>query len=348
MAQTFNDFIAECVAYPYSRENYELMKEAAEIDIMSQYLENQAFYAENVAEDVFDVAYTESFFMESASDEQIQAIEESFGSKIKSFFAGIGKKISALIDKIIRFFKKIAAEFSKTSRVGIDYYKKLKEKKLTEEQYEGLGKDLESMAGSVGLKIYKRQKFEVDLGVRGSSTLKYLKYFQVALSNKTVFLGLQDSDDCVDADTLVKVMNKFTGDKKKADFDSTVKLIESARAEGAKSGVEVFANEDKIMKVVDALEKCKKKLSGQYMDTLESEIGSAKPGEVKDVSKFQSSWAMINATVGATLKQYAGYVKYRHRAFLAFDKLLKYNGEKTDEYSKRAQKMSSSQSEWGV
>lgn len=323
MAQTFNDFVAECVAFPYSKENYDLMKEAAEIDMMAQYLENQAFYAENVAEAT--VAYTESYFMESASDEQIQAITESFGEKVKAFGKKISDGIKKIVDKIIRFFQTIGAKLSKTSQDGIKLYKDLKAANITPEQYEALGKRLISLANSSGLKIYKQQPFAVDLGVRGSVTLQYLKYYQVAFSNTSVKLGLEDSDDVVDANTLTKILKKFSTDSQKHDFDSTVKLIESARTEGARNGVEVFANDKKLEKVIKALEDIKGKLGSMEIEAVENEINNG----MKDVSKMRAAWAMINTTVGATLKQYGGYMKYRQRAHEEVARFIK--GGKVEE-----------------
>lgn len=313
MAQTFNDFMLECATYEYSKENYELMKECSELVLMEQYIENQRFYVENVAELTTEATFTEGYFAESVSDEKIQAITESFGEKIGKAADTIIKGIKNLIARIVKFFRSLSAKFSNTSKEGIELYKKLKEAKISAAQYEELGKKLASVCRSTGLTIYNQQNFTVELGVGGAVATKYLRYYQVAFADKTVKLGLEDSDDCVDGEVLAKILGRFVKAKKGYDFDSTMKLIESAKETGKKEGVIVYANDKVLEKVNTKLGECEKLC--EYLEKVQLE-------KAQDVSKMREAWAKINAVVAATMRQYGGYAKYRQRSHQTIKEFL--------------------------
>lgn len=333
MAQTFNDFVAECASYPYSKENYELMKECSELVLIEQYVENQAYYAENVLEMDGEISFTEGYFIESASSERLEAITESFGEKISKVASTIANGFKRVIAGFINFFKKIGAKYSDSSKKSSEYYKKLKAANLSKEQYEEIGKGLASLCRSSGLVIYKAQPFSVELGVTGAVAATYLKYYQVALSTTTVKLGLEDSDNCVDAGALAKVMHKFVKGKKNYDFESVSKIIDSERAEGKKTGVVVYANDKAINKVVASLEESQK--LAEYIEKAQTDKAKEDGAKAADLSKMREAWAKINTTVAATIKQYNGYVKYRWRAFYEFDKVL---GGATKDANKDANK----------
>lgn len=304
MAQTFNDFVAECAAYEHSKEHFDIMKECSEIALTEQYIADQIFLKENVAEMTSDVKFTESYFMEAASDEQIQALQESVGEKIKKVATKIGNGFKKALAAIIKFFKNLAARLTKTSGEAREVLKQLKELNLTNEQYEELAKQLVASEANCGLDIARGQSFVVDLGVTGNLPVKYHKYFAVALADTNVQLALKDKDDVIDAKVLVKILKKFAKDKKKYDFETTVKSIELARADAKKNGVTVYANDKAVEKLVAALEEVAKLVEERKPD-------EALEDDVQNADKMADAWAMINGTVAATTKQYGGYLKYR-------------------------------------
>ena len=79
---TFGEFVREVELYEYSQENYDLVKECAELQVIGRYIDNQKFIAENAAfvESAGSV-YGDGYFMESVSENDIQALEESFKTK---------------------------------------------------------------------------------------------------------------------------------------------------------------------------------------------------------------------------------------------------------------------------
>ena len=108
MAQTFNDFVAECEGYKHSKEHYDIMKECSEIALCEQFIEDQAYIAENVAELTGVVNFTESYFSEAASDDQIKALYEKVETKKGNVLARIWAALKKAVAAVVKFFKNIA------------------------------------------------------------------------------------------------------------------------------------------------------------------------------------------------------------------------------------------------
>ena len=317
MAQTFNDFVAECEGYKHSKEHYDIMKECSEIALCEQFIEDQAYIAENVAELTGVVNFTESYFSEAASDDQIKALYEKVETKKGNVLARIWAALKKAVAAVVKFFKNIAAKWSKTSVAAAEAYKALKEAKITNEQYEELAKKLEAVAAETDLAIEKGQTFVVELGVTGAAPVKYHKYFAVALSNTNVNLGLKGRDDVVEAKTLVKILDKFAKDKKKYDFASTGKLITAAREDARKNGVTVYANDKALEKLVAKLGELQNMVEEKKLDAEVKEDFDA-----EGTGEMAATWTMISGTVAGTLKQYGAYSAYRVKALEAIKAFL--------------------------
>jgi hypothetical protein len=84
--KTLGDFVNECELYKYSKEHFELVKEASELRLMEMYLENQRFMYENpeIIQEAVEVV-DENFFMESVDEDNIEALEEKFAEKTEGF-----------------------------------------------------------------------------------------------------------------------------------------------------------------------------------------------------------------------------------------------------------------------
>lgn len=100
MAQTYKDFITECEAFPYSRQNFELMKECTEIDLLSKMIENHYVLQELALDSVqFEsTTYTTEGY-------QIEVLEESVGDKLRSLSNKLITLITGLLDKLAGFIK---------------------------------------------------------------------------------------------------------------------------------------------------------------------------------------------------------------------------------------------------
>ena len=100
MAQTYRDFITECEAFPYSRQNFELMKECTEIGLLSKMIENHYILQELALDSVqFEsTTYTTEGY-------QIEVLEESVGDKLRNLSNKLITLITGLLDKLAGFIK---------------------------------------------------------------------------------------------------------------------------------------------------------------------------------------------------------------------------------------------------
>ena len=95
---TIKDFILECENYSHSREHYELMKEAYEIDLMNQYVSDQLYMKEN--------AMFEGYYSEAAEEDKVEEVKNEADAKTESLLDKIGKKLKEIIDGFIAFLAK--------------------------------------------------------------------------------------------------------------------------------------------------------------------------------------------------------------------------------------------------
>lgn len=103
MAKTLSDIQREAELFHYSQENFNLMKECSEINLMENFIERQQFLQENA--DMFETLMTESYFGEHATtDDDIVALAESVGGKIMGAIKAIGRGIARIFRAIGRFF----------------------------------------------------------------------------------------------------------------------------------------------------------------------------------------------------------------------------------------------------
>ena len=105
---TFGEFVREVELYEYSQENYDLVKECAELQVIGRYINNQKFIAENATfvESAGSV-YGDGYFMESVSENDIQALEESFKTKAGNIASKLKNAIKKAWITFCNFITKI-------------------------------------------------------------------------------------------------------------------------------------------------------------------------------------------------------------------------------------------------
>ena len=113
MAQTFKDFIVECEMYPYSKENFEIMKECEEISLLSKMLENH-YVLQELALD--SVQFESTSYMTEYT-QPIEVIEESVKDKITALINKVKMMFAHLLDVITRFLTKRSDNIK--TKVGI-------------------------------------------------------------------------------------------------------------------------------------------------------------------------------------------------------------------------------------
>ena len=105
---TFGEYIQECELFEYSKEYFDLVKEAGEITLMGLYLDSQDFMTENA--EFLPEAVKTTLLCESATpnESMVQAYEE----KTTAFYESVGSWFKGIWAAIIRFFKRIANVFT--------------------------------------------------------------------------------------------------------------------------------------------------------------------------------------------------------------------------------------------
>ena len=79
---TFGEFVEKCELFLYSRENYNLLKEACELQLMVRYIEIQQFMIDNpeCIETCREI-HIEGLLFESNAEYEILLLEEKFSEK---------------------------------------------------------------------------------------------------------------------------------------------------------------------------------------------------------------------------------------------------------------------------
>lgn len=146
MAQTFKDFVVECEMYPYSKENFEIMKECEEISLLSKMLENH-YVLQELALD--SVQFESTSYMTEYT-QPIEVIEESVKDKIKAVFTTIKKKLVWLLERLASFIQKRADSVKKTI-ISDDMIAQMKNLPASEQQK--LISKYDSFKGNLGFKF---------------------------------------------------------------------------------------------------------------------------------------------------------------------------------------------------
>lgn len=101
-----SEFIRECENFQYSKEYFDLYKEATELDVMNTWLECQEFKAAHVEDENFN----ESYFVESPAQEKVEEKKKETDEKEEGFFKSIWSKIKSLFS---RFWNWVKSFFTK-------------------------------------------------------------------------------------------------------------------------------------------------------------------------------------------------------------------------------------------
>lgn len=126
MAKTFNDFVVECQAYPYSAENFNLMKECSELDLTAHFLESQAFIQDN--HDMLfgeGVEISTGYMTESVDDNTIEVMTEKFEIRAGEIMSRMKTAIKNLIKTLRNLFMRLAPRFDENSKIAAEIIKKM-------------------------------------------------------------------------------------------------------------------------------------------------------------------------------------------------------------------------------
>jgi hypothetical protein len=110
---SIKEFMTECELFPYSIEYFEFVKEGYKLELMRQYLKSQYFILDNpeLIEESANVL-TESYLMESVSNESLEAFEEKFADKFNTWKAKVIILLKRILDVLVTFWGKLIEKYN--------------------------------------------------------------------------------------------------------------------------------------------------------------------------------------------------------------------------------------------
>lgn len=297
---TVQEFITECENYQYSREYYDLFKEASELEVAGVWLECQA--ASNYYEENFN-DFDNSYLIEAASKDKVTDVTEGLKAKEAGFFKRIKNRIVKIWNAIISFFKRI---WNKIRGKDEELANAIKEAVESEEE-----QVLKRVADHVANLKAKGIMYEAKNG-KFNNGAKKIQGLQKALAklNLTeeqqkvicqltagtfVYRAVGATGDAVDIDELVKIGNVYT-QYALTSPDTVSGAIDKAQTSARANGVMIaFAN---IGPSINNIERVKTNIVDA--DTAINNKAAA-DGKKSDLAKLL---AKMNSVIAATMKLY--------------------------------------------
>ena len=146
---TFGDFIIECQLFPYSRENFEFMKDCREIELSEKFISDQVFLAE--AREVLadsTINLEENFFQESVDNSSLEVMTEKVNTKVKGLVGKMINRILKVFRVFSKFFGKIGNKFDPITVKGQEVLKMLANVTFDDEKLEGVKKIVNNAKGT--------------------------------------------------------------------------------------------------------------------------------------------------------------------------------------------------------
>ena len=114
MIKTYGDAIQFCESYPYTMEYFQLMKEAAQADLMGQMLLGQSYIQEKQSAGLFEEAarVVDNTFVEAMSDDDYLDLLIQYNESVGDVLRGIGHRLSTIFDSFLGLLRR-ARDFIK-------------------------------------------------------------------------------------------------------------------------------------------------------------------------------------------------------------------------------------------
>lgn len=365
MAQTFRDFIVECELYPYSKENFEIMKECTELKLQEKYLEN-ARYMEAVA-DIYTEAngyhLAEGYFQEAADTSFLEAVEDEANKKKVGILGKIIKGIQWLIGKLAKFFNFIGSKLDKLAGNTEAVATKVEAIDISPANIEAVKDALRLKGSNLADNVKTTGDFYIDFaklhmtGI-GSDVASYVKYYLAILFGKNqIRVVPNDSDgplalnnyvddesgiiDIKTLDEIIKVVTKW--DLNAADLQSVIKRFDTSLNIVKKTGVDITLSSKKIAEFQANLVNQYKPNMDKLVKNINDAIANTKsfdelfPGFSRDmgVDNMQLMSDFISKklikSIGYSIKFYGDLVNYRNEALRSMNDLAGKTTEQPEE-----------------
>lgn len=349
MAKTFKDFMLECEMYPHSKENYDLMKECAELGIMEKYLEDQKFYQEHKEQlTAGDIAITESYFAEAVDENTMEAFTEKYKAASNSISGKIKNGLKRILKTFANLFAKIGNKFDETTSAGQNVLKKLNGMKLTDEQVADIkkivdnakGKDTSNFPVAPNQPYLKHIKLQY---VSADNTFSELKNdLAAALSDKVVVASVFANKDGTNIDTStigavpVETIRDtcyavINGDKHK--IVGALQALSSTWLDVKKNGMKINVNTKQIDKNAQELNDICSKIeqmgqeNAQMAGAIAGAVNNAAGGDgavgAKVMNDMNDAYSKITSCIGQSTRIYTKLNAYRSSVIVGLSNYLK-------------------------
>ena len=296
MIKTYNDLILACDNFGYSKEYYEMMKEAAEIDLMNIYVANQEYMAENADLITESADVLEDYFQEAAGFDRVKSVAKTAATKTANLAKKIWAKIKQILKAIVNFFQKFKLHtqqridrlllFNDLKKYINDPNKDFKALDVVWNKYKNAIRGL-----NIGISLTAAEgeiQFAGDIA-------HILSYMFDLLKKKSIPIRLKGNRKVAEPSDLAKLMKYIMTDAKKA--DALIKKIEN------KDSITVPLFDDKIdglKKVIDGIIAEIDAAIEKDADVLGSdEIDEKKAAAAKRISQLNIAMGMASATLSA-------------------------------------------------
>ena len=327
MAQTFKDFMIECELYPYSKENFELMKECVELKLQERYLENARYIASTAA--IFTEAngfhLSEGYFQEAVDDSFLEATAENTGKKKIGLIGKIINGVKWLIGKLAKFFNFIGGKLEKLSEKFNPVLEKVRAFDITKDNAEALRDAIWSKGTSAwnntAIPFINKLAFKYK-DVSGDVRAAIDYYCCILFGSDGFFIkpgdtngpiNLANYDGMLRGSDITNIANHFiqcitTG----ADTSSLQTKLQEKAEVIQKKGIKVESDKA-IAAAGDALAEVQKKLDEQTAiwnskQAADDELGGF---DADNISAMQKALADFTKSVGATQRFYADLAKFK-------------------------------------
>lgn len=293
MATTFKDFIIECELYPYSRENFEFMKECSEIALTEKFINDQIFMSEaNEFLKTDTIEFEDNFFQESVDNSSLEVLTEKFKIKSNNIIGKMLSRIFKIFNVFSKFFGKIGNKFDPITKKGQEVLSMIKKVTFDDEKLAKVkeiinnAKSNESTAFPIKINQPYSKHIKLNYGGHDRDIVNIKDGLAVALSdNKVVAEALfADANDknkvidekrigIMDPDELYNIGITLCVGKEGAIMNSAKSLYNSW-LHVRKNGLVIDVNTKNINKTAEKLDDVCKKLN-ELGSSIATEVGQS-------------------------------------------------------------------------
>lgn len=348
---TFGEFTKQCELFECSKEYFELVKEASQLDLMKLYIEQQEYIAENA--DIVE-SVTDGYFTESASD-ILDAIKERYYTEADGFMSKIRTGFAKLCANVAKFFrnlaKRLAGQKNPASEIKQGLLDALKSGDISGALNIVMGvwkehkQDIALIAGGVSLAtggILAARHFTMDArlakaidkfckenGLNGAEAEGFKKLVELVVST--------GGKDVVSVNTTLKVLslaqikmlegeidqvNQWLQNKTGTPNFDLVKVMNMVKADNGMRTVEIACDEDVYNEYATALEKFPAALAKLNSDETKNSIATATNANRPDNNGSMDQYNQSFNQLTDALKEMNQYVADTQKFYAVWDRIV--------------------------